>query len=83
MICYRVVRHGKIVQEHLGHEYASLYFAIVTTIIESVLPYTLSGVAFLVSLGVGSPLSAAFICVYFLMMVRGSDTSSTTGTGVS
>ncbi|KAF8556744.1 hypothetical protein OG21DRAFT_551315 [Imleria badia] len=68
MICYRVMRHGKMVQEHLGHEYASLYFAVVTIVVESVLPYTLSGIAFLVSLGVGSPTSSAFICVYFLMM---------------
>jgi hypothetical protein len=70
MICYRVVRHGRKVQSVLGNEYASLYFAVVTTIVESVLPYTLSGIAFLVTFGVGSPTSAAFICVYFLMMVR-------------
>ncbi|KAF8549278.1 hypothetical protein OG21DRAFT_1421588 [Imleria badia] len=68
MICYRVLRHGKIVQEHLGNEYASLYFAVVTLIVESVLPYTLSGIAFLVTLGVGSPTSTTCICVYFLMM---------------
>ena len=71
MICYRLVRHGKRVQEHLGHEYASSYFAVVTLVIESVLPYTISGIAFLVSLGVGSPTSVAFVCVYFMMMVRG------------
>lgn len=70
MICYRVVRHGRKVQEHLGNEYATLYFAVVTIIVESVLPYTLSGIAVLVALGMGSPTSATFICVYFLMMVR-------------
>ena len=75
MICYRLVRHGRKVQKHLGHEYASSYFAVVTVVIESVLPYTLSGIAFLVSLGVGSPTSVAFVCVYFMMMVRGVATS--------
>ncbi|KAF8556746.1 hypothetical protein OG21DRAFT_551055 [Imleria badia] len=68
MICYRVVRHGKAVQEHLGSEYASSYFAIVTIIVESVLPYTLSGIVFLVTFGVGSPTFTTFISVYFLMM---------------
>ena len=71
MICYRIVRHGRKVREHLGSEYASSYFAIVTLVVESVLPYTLSGIAFLVSLGVGSSTSVAFVSVYFLMMVRG------------
>ncbi|KAF8443932.1 hypothetical protein L210DRAFT_3476449 [Boletus edulis BED1] len=68
MICYCIVRHGRKVREHLGHEYASSYFAVATLVVESVLPYTLSGIAFLVSLGVGSPTSVAFISVYFLMM---------------
>ena len=71
MICYRLVRHGRKVQEYLGNEYASFYFSVVTIIVESVLPYTLSGIAFLVAFGVGSPTFALFICVYFLMMVRG------------
>lgn len=70
MICYRIVLHGRKVREHLGHEHASLYFGVVTLVVESVLPYTLSGVAFLASLGSGSSTSAAFICVYFMMMVR-------------
>ncbi|KAH0828710.1 hypothetical protein J3R83DRAFT_3116 [Lanmaoa asiatica] len=68
MICYRMLRHGKMVQEYLGHEYASPYFTVVTIIVESVFPYALSGIAFLVSLGVGSPTSIAFFNVYVLMM---------------
>ncbi|KAF8438571.1 hypothetical protein L210DRAFT_3544429 [Boletus edulis BED1] len=43
MICYRVVRHGRKVQEYLGYEYASLYFAVFSVVVESALPYTLSG----------------------------------------
>ncbi|KAF8554521.1 hypothetical protein OG21DRAFT_1578175 [Imleria badia] len=68
MVCYRMLRHGRSVREHLGQEYASSYFAVVTLVVESVLPYTMCGIAFLVSLGVGSPTSVAFVCVYFLMM---------------
>jgi len=68
MICYRVVRYGRMIQKHLGNEYASLYFTVATVIIESVLPYTLSGIAFLVSFGMGSPTYGAFISVYLLMM---------------
>ncbi|KAG6376837.1 hypothetical protein JVT61DRAFT_1863 [Boletus reticuloceps] len=71
MICYCILQYGRKVREYLGHEYASLYLATITLVVESVLPYTLSGIAFLVSLGVGSPLSTVFISVYLLMMVRG------------
>ena len=35
MICYRVVRHGRKVREHLGDEYATSYFAIVAIIVEA------------------------------------------------
>ena len=71
MICYRIVRHGLHVQKHLGRAYATPYFTTITLIVESVLPYTLSGIPFLVSLGVGSITSEAFISVYVMMMVRG------------
>ena len=71
------MRHGKTVQERIGREYASIYFAVVTIVIESVLPCTLSGITFLVSLGVGSPTFVTFICVYVHMMVRSSATCST------
>lgn len=81
ILCYRLVQHAKMVQEHLGNEYALSYFTIVTIIVESVLPYTLSGIAALVSLGVESPTSVMFVSVYFLMMVRGLGTSPTNGIG--
>ncbi|KAN0082561.1 hypothetical protein V8E55_008356 [Tylopilus felleus] len=68
MICYRMVRHGRKVLEYLGHEYASSYFAVVALVVESALPFTLSGIVFLVSFGLNSPTSVAFICVYYTMM---------------
>ncbi|KAF8548726.1 hypothetical protein OG21DRAFT_1422559 [Imleria badia] len=68
VICYRMATHGQEVKKHLGKDYASVYFALLSLIVESVLPYTLSGIAFLVSFGVGSSTSIAFACVYMLMM---------------
>lgn len=72
VICYRMVTHGLEMKRHLGKDHASVYFALLSLIVESVLPYTLSGIAFLVSFGVGSSTSIAFACVYILMMVSGS-----------
>ena len=71
MICYRVVRYGMKIKENLGSEHASPYFAIVALVVESVLPCTLSGIAFLISFGAGSQTSVCFSFVYVLMMVRG------------
>lgn len=65
-----MLRHGRRIQAGLGREHASSYYAIVTLIVESVVPYTLSGIALLVSLGINSPVSVALSCVYMLMMVR-------------
>jgi len=68
MICHRIVKQGMEMKEHFGKDHASAYFTLLSLVIESVLPYTLSGIAFLVSFGVGSPTSIAFACVYIMMM---------------
>lgn len=70
-ICHRMVTHGRMVQRQLGEDYASVYFALLGAIVESVLPYTLSGIAFLASLGVNSPTSVGFMSVYLMLMVSG------------
>lgn len=70
MICYRIVRHGKLVHAELGREYSLSYFAIAEIIIESALPFTLSGIAFLVTLGLSSQVMVPFEWVYFMMTVR-------------
>ncbi|KAH0828729.1 hypothetical protein J3R83DRAFT_3141 [Lanmaoa asiatica] len=67
-ICFRVVWFGRTIKEYLGYEYASPYFAIVALVVESLLPCTLSGIAFLVSFGVGNQTSIGFACVYILLM---------------
>ena len=70
MICYRLVCHARAVKENLGDEYATPYFTIITLLVESALPYTLSAIAFLVSYGLGSQTEIAFSRVYALTMVR-------------
>lgn len=69
LICYRLIRHGKLVRAQLGQEHSSLYFSVAEIIIQSMLPYTLSGIAFLVALGVRTRILTAFAWVYFMMMV--------------
>ncbi|KAF9223132.1 hypothetical protein BS17DRAFT_706499 [Gyrodon lividus] len=68
IICYRMLYHGMKVKQQLGHEYACTYFDVVSIIVESVLPCTLSGIAFLVSFGTGSATSVTFVSVYILLM---------------
>ncbi|KAF9240072.1 hypothetical protein BU15DRAFT_87798 [Melanogaster broomeanus] len=68
IICFHLVRHGTRVKNHFGQEYAHTYFDVVSIIVESVLPYTLSGIAFLVSFGTGSPTSVAFFFVHIMLM---------------
>ncbi|KAF8552788.1 hypothetical protein OG21DRAFT_1442944 [Imleria badia] len=68
MICYRLLCYAKTVQEHLGDQCASPYFTITMLLVESVLPYTISGIAFLVSCGVGSETAITFSRVCALMM---------------
>jgi hypothetical protein len=77
-ICYRMVMHGLEMKKHLGRDYASVYFAVFSLVIESVLPFSLAGIAFVVSLGVGSATSIAFGCVYVLLMVSRSMCGSVT-----
>ena len=56
-------------KECLGGQFASPYFTTVTFIVESVLPCTLTAIAFLVSFGVMSQVWIAFWCMYTSMMV--------------
>ncbi|KAF9247013.1 hypothetical protein BU15DRAFT_38611 [Melanogaster broomeanus] len=68
IICYRMVSHGISLKKELGQEYACTYFDVVSIVVESVLPYTLSGIAFLVSFGIGSQTSVAFLSVNIMLM---------------
>ena len=72
MICYRLFKHARRMKECLGGQFASPYFTIATLIVESVLPSTLTGIAFFVSFGVKSEVGLTLWYVYTLMMVRRS-----------
>ncbi|KAF8547686.1 hypothetical protein OG21DRAFT_1526991 [Imleria badia] len=68
MICYRLVRHAKTMKKNLGQEYAAPYFSIVMLLVESVLPLTLTGIAFLISFGVGNRTQLTLSAMYTIMM---------------
>ncbi|KAF8552787.1 hypothetical protein OG21DRAFT_1335302 [Imleria badia] len=55
------------IREYLG-KHASPYMAIVGLVVESVLPLTLSSIAFLISYGMGSQAAAVFSCIHPLLM---------------
>ena len=68
-ICCRFVCHARKMKE-LGEEYASPYFSMIKLFVESALPYTVTGIALLISFGVGSQMEIALSRVYPLMTVR-------------
>ena len=70
MICYRLLRHANTMKECLGERFASPYSTTVTFIVESALPYTLTGIVFLVSFGLMDHEETTLWCVYTPMMVR-------------
>ena len=70
MICYRVVCHGRLVRAQLGRGYSAMYFAVVEVVAGLALPIIISGIAFVVTLGLDSVVNTPIAAVYFMMMVR-------------
>ncbi|KAF8549711.1 hypothetical protein OG21DRAFT_1606303 [Imleria badia] len=68
MICYRLLRHARTVKQYLGNRHASPYIAIVALIVESMLPFTFSSIAFLVSYGMRSQSAVVFSFVHPIIM---------------
>ena len=66
LICGRILYYARVAQRQLGPAIAETYFSIATIIIESALPYTLCGVAFLVSFGLNSEISILFLSFYVM-----------------
>ncbi|KAG2098873.1 hypothetical protein BD769DRAFT_1631252 [Suillus cothurnatus] len=64
LICGRIIFYARHMQNHLSLEVSKAYFTTVTIVVESALPYTLFGIAFLVSLGLGSNTSILFLSLY-------------------
>lgn len=70
MICYQLLCHARALKKRVGEEYAAPYFSVMRLLVESVLPLTLTGIAFLISYGVRSASKSCISLVYALMMVR-------------
>ncbi|KAI9573919.1 hypothetical protein HD554DRAFT_2252117 [Boletus coccyginus] len=68
MICFRLWRHAREVKKCVGAEFATPYITTVMILVESVLPYTLTGIVFLVMTGLWGEPGMAFSRMYALMM---------------
>ncbi|KAG9311996.1 hypothetical protein JVU11DRAFT_7268 [Chiua virens] len=64
IICARIVSYARIMRNELGLEFASTYFTTASVIVESALPYTLFGIAFLVAFGMQSEFSVLLLSLY-------------------
>ncbi|KAG0707178.1 hypothetical protein DFH29DRAFT_797130 [Suillus ampliporus] len=64
LICGRIMFYARRMRHHLGPEVSKTYFTALTIIVESALPYTLFGIAFLVSFGLESDTSILFLSLY-------------------
>ncbi|KIP09675.1 hypothetical protein PHLGIDRAFT_86270 [Phlebiopsis gigantea 11061_1 CR5-6] len=67
LICGRILYVAKGMRAALGHDAARTYTSAAAIVIESALPYTLFGIAYMVTLGVNSPTSIFFLCFYVLL----------------
>lgn len=79
MICYRLLRHAWTVKRYLGEGHATPYFGIIILLAESVLPLTITGVAYLISYAIGSFVEVGLSEVYTTVMVRFVDVQTTVG----
>ncbi|KAI0710880.1 hypothetical protein C8Q76DRAFT_811128 [Earliella scabrosa] len=66
LICTRILWVAKRMEQTLGREVAKTYTGAASLIIESMLPYTLFGIAYVATLGVNHPTSIFFLSVYVM-----------------
>ncbi|KAH9951843.1 hypothetical protein B0H21DRAFT_194113 [Amylocystis lapponica] len=64
LICGRILWFARRLHTKFGSSDAPAYIGVVSIIVESALPYTLSGIVFLVLYGLGSELSPFFLICY-------------------
>ncbi|PIL34472.1 hypothetical protein GSI_03249 [Ganoderma sinense ZZ0214-1] len=68
LICIRIVSVSRRMQRTLGHDAAAqAYASVVALIVEAMLPYTLFGLAYVVTLGTGHPTAIFWLSVYVMM----------------
>ncbi|RPD54567.1 hypothetical protein L226DRAFT_515038 [Lentinus tigrinus ALCF2SS1-7] len=66
LICIRILWVAKAIEQTLGREASKIYTGAASLIIESMLPYTLFGIAYVVTLGLNHPTSIFFLSVYVM-----------------
>ncbi|KAI0057078.1 hypothetical protein BV25DRAFT_1469453 [Artomyces pyxidatus] len=66
LITGRIMTIARTSNKYLGAEISQTYVGVAAIIIESALPYTLSGIAFLVSYGMDSGISILFLSIYVM-----------------
>ncbi|RPD54582.1 hypothetical protein L226DRAFT_442382, partial [Lentinus tigrinus ALCF2SS1-7] len=66
LICARILWVSNRLQQTLGHATARTYTSAAALIIESMLPYTLFGIAYVATLGVNHPTSIFFLSMYIM-----------------
>ena len=67
--CARILWVAKTIARTLGQDTSKTYTGAVSLIIESMLPYTLFGIAYVVTLGLNHPTSILFLSVYVMFTV--------------
>ncbi|EIW52682.1 uncharacterized protein TRAVEDRAFT_31818 [Trametes versicolor FP-101664 SS1] len=66
LICVRILMLSRNMRGVLGADVMQTYTGAVALIVESALPYTLFGIAYVVSLGLQSPTSILFLSIYVM-----------------
>ena len=69
LICIRILYVTRRTRKTLGHETSQAYTGVVALIVEAMLPYTLFGLVYVVTLGVNHPTSIFWLSVYVMMTV--------------
>ncbi|KAI0354393.1 hypothetical protein OH77DRAFT_496706 [Trametes cingulata] len=66
LICVRILFLTRQMRGALGSDSVKMYTGAAALVIESALPYTLFGIAYVVSLGINSPTSILFLSIYVM-----------------
>lgn len=69
LICGRILWVAKRMEETFGRNTSKTYTGAAAIIIESMLPYTLFDIAYVVTLGLNHPTSILFLSVYVMFTV--------------
>ncbi|KAI0057637.1 hypothetical protein BV25DRAFT_1909470 [Artomyces pyxidatus] len=66
LILGRILAFAHKSKRHFGDDGSSMYFSVASMIIESALPYSVAGIAFVVSYGMNSQVSILFLSFYVM-----------------